>query len=102
MLTARIPASRSGWRSARRGSGLGPRSLALLTSRSRRAPTARAGGPRCWGSAGAPGGAVADRAGEVLSVLRIGDVAGDGGDEVGVRERGDGGGQPVGVAAVGD
>ena len=56
-------------------------SLALLTSRSRRGPTAAASAARCRG---------------------VGDVAGDGADAVGPGQPGDGGGQPIGVPAVDD
>src|SRR3954463_6846900 len=97
VLVCRIRSSSSGRRSARWGSGLGPSSLALLTRRSRRSPAAAAGGARGGGAGGAPGGGGACRA-----VGRVGDVTGDGGDQVRPGKGGDGGGQPGRVAAVDD
>ena len=72
---------RAARRSASGGSGLGPSSLALFTSRSSRR---------------------ADGRGQRGAVPRVGDVARDGGDAVGTGEAGYGGGERRGVAAVDD
>src|SRR4051812_21472425 len=91
VLTARTRAKTSGGRSASGGSGLGPRSLALLTRRSRRSGSAAASAPRWSGSATSPGIA--------------GTSSGGGGGAaagLGVGGRGDWGAEPVGVPAVED
>src|SRR3954469_6915304 len=103
VLICRIRSSSSGRRSARWGSGLGPSSLALLTRRSRRSPAAAASAARGAGAGTAPGaGGVAGGRGECRAVGRVGDVTGDGGDQVRPGKGGDGGGQPGRVAAVDD
>src|SRR3954467_5822830 len=91
---ATVLTARTAWRSSVRsrasgGSGLGPRSLALLTSRSSAGPVASA--RAAPGPGGGGGGAP-----------RPGAAAGDGGDRAGRGEAGDGGGEPVGVPAVDD